>query len=1015
MVTIQSALVRRARLLGLLLLAVVLAACGTTVPPSVTSVKIDQGSKTLVVGQTLTLTATVKVLGGAATTVTWKSSAAAVASVDKNGKVTALKPGTAKITATSTVDKTKTNTVTITVTAPEAVTGVTIDQGDQSLQTGGTVSLTATVAATGGAPTTVTWSSGDTSVATVDTSGMVTAVAQGTATITATSTFDNTKSDSITVTVAPPSVTSVTIDQGNKSVLVGGNVQLTATVAALGGADLSVTWSSDDTSIATVDASGLVTGVAAGQAHITATSNFDNTKSDTVTLTVATAPSITSVTINEGNQAINQGATVQLTVTVNAAGGADPSVTWSSDDTSIATVDGTGLVTAVAGGTAHITATSNFDNSKSSQVTVDVTPKAVTGVAIPEGDQSINVGATYQFSANVTATGGADPSVTWSSSDTSVASVDAAGLVSGVAGGTATIKATSNFDNSQSASVTVTVVAPAVTSVTIDQPNQTLTAPTTAQLTATVDAVGGADASVNWGTSDTNVATVNSSGLVTTVCAGTATITATSNFDNTKTSQITVTVDYPAADPANINVDANATCAGNGSSAFPFQTITAGVSAVNASGTVNVASGSYNEALYFTKALDLVGAGEGSTTITTSADANGNAAIEVNNVDGLTLSGFTLDVGATPGPTLAAVGVYGGSSNFTMQNVTINESSTGNQTGLYLTNLTTATIDNVTVTDTTGTSAGAGVYLTGGSSGVSFDYLTTSGYSGYAGFTLVPGAGTLSNITITHATFNELDQLQAEMGGGGTVTGLDAPQFTYVVRNASSNWGANQIYFYKPTESKAILDSLYNFGTDYAQSYIQQLDGTDQAILLNNFVVGAAWGSPYQYYLTRVNSIQTAIDHAAPGATINVRSSSANGSATTFDEALDVNVAGLTISGAGSSQSKVTAPTGPVITVDANNVTITGLDINTDSPDATNAAVLVNNFTGFTINTSNFRSVIGLDDSAFSVAVDATGNWWNSTDGPGGDGTGTGSQLIDPTQSTATPAVTWDPFANTAQ
>ena len=105
-------------MLGFLLLAVVLAACGTTVPPSVTSVKIDQGSKTLVVGQTLTLTATVKVLGGAATTVTWKSSDAAVASIDKNGKVTALKAGTAKMTATSTVDKTKTAAVTITVTAP---------------------------------------------------------------------------------------------------------------------------------------------------------------------------------------------------------------------------------------------------------------------------------------------------------------------------------------------------------------------------------------------------------------------------------------------------------------------------------------------------------------------------------------------------------------------------------------------------------------------------------------------------------------------------------------------------------------------------------------------------------------------------------------------------------------------------------------------------------------------------------------------------------------------------------
>jgi hypothetical protein len=172
-----------------------------------------------------------------------------------------------------------------------------------------------------------------------------------------------------------PAVTSVTINEPNQSVVVGGTFTFTATVATVGGADPSVAWSSSDPAVATVDTNGLVTAVAVGTATITATSVFDATKSATVTVTVTATlptPAINSVTIDQGDQSLAVGGTFTFTATIDAVGGANPSVAWSSSDPAVATVDTNGLVTAVAAGTATITATSNFDATKAASVVVTV-------------------------------------------------------------------------------------------------------------------------------------------------------------------------------------------------------------------------------------------------------------------------------------------------------------------------------------------------------------------------------------------------------------------------------------------------------------------------------------------------------------------------------------------------------------------------------------------------------------------------------------------------------------------
>jgi uncharacterized protein YjdB len=365
--------------------------------------------------------------------------------------------------------RTVTATVTVTVLPPPdpAVESVTIDSGPFGLLVGEATTLTATVVVTGGAPQTVTWSSDDATVATVDPStGEVTGVAVGTAIVTATSTDDPSKSDDVQVTVTPSAqVLEVDIDQGDLLLAVGeSSPPFTATVTVTGDAPQTVTWSSDDPTIASVDPnSGVVTALAEGTATITATSTDDPSESDDVQVIVTAAAEVISVTIDQGDQALEVGDAVTLTATVQVTGGAPQTVTWSSDDATVASVDpNSGEVTANADGTATITATSTEDPGEIDSVEVTVDPaQEVLSVTIDQGDQALEVGDAVTLTATVQVTGGAPQTVTWSSDDATVASVDPnSGEVTANADGTATITATSTFDGAQSDDVEVTVTLP---------------------------------------------------------------------------------------------------------------------------------------------------------------------------------------------------------------------------------------------------------------------------------------------------------------------------------------------------------------------------------------------------------------------------------------------------------------------------------------------------------------------------------------------------------------------------
>ncbi|WP_428273460.1 Ig-like domain-containing protein [Candidatus Palauibacter sp.] len=282
-----------------------------------------------------------------------------------------------------------------------------------------------------------TWASGDASVATVDRSGLVTAVANGTATITATL---GSVSGSATAAVAQQ-VSSVEVTPATGFVLPGTTLRLMAEATdanahVVDGAEFA--WASSDTTVAVVDATGLVTGTTEGDVEVSATSSgvtgraqLDVVKPEPQAVVVAPD----AVVLEALGDTLRLAAEVQDQVGRPMPGAA---VTWTASDTLVASVDSTGLLTAVANGQATITAASG---PISGDAAVEVMQVARTVLLAPPADTLVlgdSVGLVAEaFDARGHPVDGA--AFAWSSSDPSIAAVDASGVVRGVGEGAAEI------------------------------------------------------------------------------------------------------------------------------------------------------------------------------------------------------------------------------------------------------------------------------------------------------------------------------------------------------------------------------------------------------------------------------------------------------------------------------------------------------------------------------------------------------------------------------------------------
>ena len=228
----------------------------------------------------------------------------------------------------------------------------------------------------------VTWTTSTPSVATVSATGVVTAVAPGTAVITAASVQDpNARAAAAVVVTSPPSNVQLQVVPPTAGVQVGGTVQLVSVVT--GTTNTAVTYRSSAPGVATVSATGLVTGVSAGTAVITALATADtiNGRGTSVITVTTVPPPVVSIALTPTTASVGVGGTQQFVATVT--GSTNTGVTWRTSDPSIATISATGLATGVGQGTAIITAIANADTTKRQQATLTVVGASVAISSVP--------------------------------------------------------------------------------------------------------------------------------------------------------------------------------------------------------------------------------------------------------------------------------------------------------------------------------------------------------------------------------------------------------------------------------------------------------------------------------------------------------------------------------------------------------------------------------------------------------------------------------------------------------
>lgn len=290
----------------------------------------------------------------------------------------------------------------------------------------------------------VTWSSLNPNVAAVDGNGVVTGLLVGSTLITARA--DDATSQ--TNMLVQPSVASVVLLPASGQLAVGATRTLTVAVSDKDGQTIGgrlITFSSSNTSVATVNASGVVAGVAEGRATITAQAVLDQV-SGTATVDVVKVPVATVSITPAGAQTVFEGLTLQLSAVLRDGNNAiltGRPVNWTTSNQSVATVSGDGLVTGVALGTAQITAESE---GKIGSAQVTVAPRPVATVALSPNPGTVKVGQSLQMSLDLRDASGnqlstAGRTITWESSNNPVATVQN-GVVNGVTAGTATITAT---------------------------------------------------------------------------------------------------------------------------------------------------------------------------------------------------------------------------------------------------------------------------------------------------------------------------------------------------------------------------------------------------------------------------------------------------------------------------------------------------------------------------------------------------------------------------------------------
>jgi uncharacterized protein YjdB len=429
------------------------------------------------------------------------------------------------------------------------VTGISIGEKSAVIPAGKSKQLVATVAPVDKATDSrMVWSSSNPSVASVSQKGIVTGVSAGSTIITVRS-VDGDFTDTANIMIQPAvpageiDLTGEQLVDDQLSLIVGQrsawNISLPASAT-----NQVVKLTSSDPSVAGFLGEPVQTaqaGVLYQQTNVTSDitviaktdgmstitiETMDGAASQTIELTVTKVP-VAAVELNKTNVNLELGRTEQLTATIAPAAASFKEVTWISSDEDVAVVSNTGLVTAKQLGTATITVTTN-DEGKTAQAHVTVSDVRTAAISLDKSSVRLRSGETVSVTASVLPEDAKDRMLSWSIADNGVATVDQEGIVTAVSNGSTTLTVTANDGGATPVTIPVIVADVLnVSEVNLTPETATVEAGKSIQLSAAVVPETADNTNVTWNSSDPSVAVVDASGLVTTLKAGSATITVT--------------------------------------------------------------------------------------------------------------------------------------------------------------------------------------------------------------------------------------------------------------------------------------------------------------------------------------------------------------------------------------------------------------------------------------------------------------------------------------------------------
>jgi uncharacterized protein YjdB len=610
------------------------------------------GSSTVTAGSTLQLTASVLPINATNKSVTWSvTNSTGQAVISSSGLVTANTPGTVTAKATANDGSGVFGILVITIVSQIiSVTSITItgSGGASTITTdNGTLQLTATVLPSNATNKSVTWSiANGTGQASINSSGLVTAIANGTVTARATAVDGSGVSGTLVITISNQIVfvTGITVTGAGGVSIINtdkGTLQLSASVSPSNASNKSVTWSViNGTGQASINSSGLLTAVANGTVTARATANdgsgiygtllitISNQFIKVTSISVSGAGSLTSITTDNG--------TLQLSAGISPSNATNKTVTWSIiNGTGQATINSSGLVSAVKNGTVTARAAANDGSGVYGTLIITISNQVILVSSITVtgagGATVVSTGGSLQLSAEILPADASDKTVTWSViKGTGQATINTSGLLTAVSNGTVTARATANDDSGVYGTLIITIetlIIP-VTSITVTGTGGISTISVddgTLQLNAAVLPSNATNKSVTWSVSNgTGEAIISSSGLVTAISNGNITARATAQDGTGVFGSLLITISNQIikVDEINVSGEDGATTLVNGSTLQ----LTASVlpsDATNNTVTWSVLPGTGQASISSAGLLTAVSAG----TVTARATANDGTGI----------------------------------------------------------------------------------------------------------------------------------------------------------------------------------------------------------------------------------------------------------------------------------------------------------------------------------------------------------------------------------------------------